>query len=42
VLCNKQHYYKIVEIGMDSFGLNMNFLGVKQILAFIFTLKIIS
>jgi hypothetical protein len=24
--------YKILEIGMDSFGLNMNFLGIKQVL----------
>jgi hypothetical protein len=26
---------------MDQFGLNMNFLGIKQVLTFIFTLKII-
>ena len=26
--------------GMDQFGLNMNFLGIKQVLAIIFTLKI--
>jgi hypothetical protein len=25
---------------MDQFGLNMNFLGIKQVLAIIFTLKI--
>jgi hypothetical protein len=25
---DKQHYYKVIEIGMDWFGLNMNFLGI--------------
>jgi hypothetical protein len=30
---------KIIETGMNQFGLNMNFLWIKQILAIIFILK---
>jgi hypothetical protein len=39
-LYDEQYYYKIVETRMDQFGLNMNFLEIKQVLAIIFTLKI--
>jgi hypothetical protein len=39
-LCDAQYYYKIIETRLDKFGLNMNFLWIKQILAIIFTLKI--
>jgi hypothetical protein len=28
-LGDAQHHYKILGIGMDQFGLNMNFLGIK-------------
>jgi hypothetical protein len=38
---DKQHYYKITEIGMEQFGLNLNFVWIKQILAIIFILKTI-
>jgi hypothetical protein len=39
-LSDKQYYYKIIETRMDQFGLNMNFLEIKQVLVIIFTLKI--
>jgi hypothetical protein len=39
-LSDKQYYYKIIETRMDQFGLNMNFLEIKQVLVVIFTLKI--
>jgi hypothetical protein len=38
---DKQHYYKIIEIGMDQFGLQRNFLGILQVSAINFILKII-
>jgi hypothetical protein len=37
----KQHYYKIIEIGMDHFGLDMTFLGNKQVSIIIFVFKTI-
>jgi L-cystine uptake protein TcyP (sodium:dicarboxylate symporter family) len=37
---DKQHYYKIIGIGMDQFGVHMNFLGFKQVSAIIYILKI--
>jgi hypothetical protein len=39
-LCDEQYYYKIIRTGIGQFGLNMNFLGIIQILAIIFTLKL--
>jgi hypothetical protein len=37
---DKQHYYKIIEIGTDSFGFNMNFLWIKQVLGLFLHIKI--
>jgi hypothetical protein len=39
-LSDKQYYYTIIGTRMDQFGLSMNFLGIKQVLVIIFTLKI--
>jgi hypothetical protein len=39
-LGDKNQYYKILEIGMDQFGLKMNFLCILQVLALIYILKI--
>jgi hypothetical protein len=36
----KHNQYKIIGTGMDQFGLNMNFLGIKQVPVIIFALKI--
>jgi hypothetical protein len=36
---DKQRYYKIVGTEMGQFGLSMNFLQIKQVLTFIYTLK---
>jgi hypothetical protein len=40
-LCDGQYYYKITRIEMDQFGVNMTFLGIKQVSVIIFVLKII-
>jgi hypothetical protein len=34
ILNDRESYYKILEIGMAQFGVNMNFLWIIQILAF--------
>jgi hypothetical protein len=40
VLFNREYYYKIIGTGMVQFGVHMHFLQIKQVLEFIFTLKI--
>jgi hypothetical protein len=39
-LNDRESYYKILEIGMDQFGVKMNFLCNKQVLGILFILKI--
>jgi hypothetical protein len=36
----RQYYYKNLGIGMDQFGVHMNFLQIKQVLTFIYALKL--
>jgi hypothetical protein len=36
----RQYYYKNLGTGMDLFGVHMNSLQIKQVLTFIYALKI--
>jgi hypothetical protein len=38
-LGDRDYYYKILEIGMDRFGLKMNFLCILQVSRFVFVLE---
>ena len=40
VLFNREYYYKIIGTGMSQFGVHMHFLQFKQVLTFIYALKI--
>ena len=36
----RQYYYKNLGTGMDQFGVHMDFLQIKQVLIFIYALRI--
>jgi hypothetical protein len=40
VLFNREYYYKIIGTGMGQFRVHMHFLQFKQVLTFIYALKI--
>jgi hypothetical protein len=40
VLFNREYYYKIIGTGIIKFGVHMHFLQFKQVLTFIYALKI--
>jgi hypothetical protein len=42
VLFNREYYYKIIGTGIIKFGVHMHFLQFKQVLTFIYALKLIS
>ena len=42
VLFDREKYYKTIGTGMVQFGVKMNFLQIKQVLTFIYALKLIS
>jgi hypothetical protein len=41
-LNDREQYYKILEIGMDQFGLKMEFLWILQVSRIVFVLKLNS